>query len=296
MAEPKPIFQVNKQELALIGVTFLWGATFLIVHTAMLYCGPLFFVGFRFILAGCFSCLVFYRTLKKVTRYELFAGIAIGTAIFLGYGLQTAGLKTISSSQSAFITAVYVPFVPLLQWAFLRKAPQLTSWIGVSLAFIGLIFVSGQGIGSFTFSIGELLTLCAALAIALEIVFISLFSERVDSRTVTIIQLLVAGILSFCFMPITGEKIPAFSWIWFASGVGLAAMSALIQLTMNWAQKSVSPTRATIIYTGEPVWAGIVGRIAGERLPATAFLGALFIIGGILVAELKPPKWLRKTR
>lgn len=97
-------------------------------------------------------------------------------------------------------------------------------------------------------------------------------------------------------MPITGEKIPAFSWIWFASGVGLAAMSALIQLTMNWAQKSVSPTRATIIYTGEPVWAGIVGRVAGERLPATAFLGALFIIGGILVAELKPPKWLSKTR
>ena len=56
---------------------------------------------------------------------------------------------------------------------------------------------------------------------------------------------------------------------------------------MNWAQRSVSPTRATVIYTGEPVWAGIFGRLAGERLPLLALLGAAFIIGGVRVSELK---------
>ena len=56
---------------------------------------------------------------------------------------------------------------------------------------------------------------------------------------------------------------------------------------MNWAQRSVSPTRATVIYTGEPVWAGIFGRLAGERLPLLALLGAAFIIVGVLVSELK---------
>jgi drug/metabolite transporter (DMT)-like permease len=57
---------------------------------------------------------------------------------------------------------------------------------------------------------------------------------------------------------------------------------------MNWAQRSVSPTRATIIYAGEPLWAGVVGRAAGERLPALAILGAALIVAGTLVSESKP--------
>ena len=283
----KAFFVLTRQELALIGITFLWGATFLIIHLAMRSCGPLFFVGFRFILAGIFAGIIFRKSLKNISLHDIFAGAIIGIPIFLGYSLQTAGLKTIASSQSAFITAVYVPFVPLLQWIILRKKPRLTSFIGISFAFIGLLLVSGQGIHAIDFSKGEILTLLSALAIASEIVFISFFAGRVDSRRVTVVQLFVAGFLSFMAMPFNGETVPVFSWGWVSAGLGLAAMSALIQLTMNWAQQSVSPTRATIIYTGEPVWAGLVGWIAGERLPHLAILGAFCIIVGILVSELK---------
>ena len=283
-------YLLSRQELALIGITFLWGATFLIIHLAMRSCGPLFFVGFRFVLAGIFASIIFWRSLKNISLHDIFAGTVIGIPIFLGYSLQTAGLKTIASSQSAFITAVYVPLVPLLQWIILRKKPRLTSFIGISFAFIGLLLVSGQGIHAIDFSKGEILTLLSAFAIASEIVFISLFAGRVDSRRVTVVQLFVAGFLSFVAMPVNGETVPDFSWGWVSAGLGLAAMSALIQLTMNWAQRSVSPTRATIIYTGEPVWAGLVGRIAGERLPHLAILGAFCIIVGILVSELKPKR------
>ncbi|WLT08578.1 DMT family transporter [Bartonella apihabitans] len=292
MAEAKgnAFYLLSRQELALIGITFLWGATFLIIHLAMRSCGPLFFVGFRFVLAGIFASIIFWRSLKNISMHDIFAGTVIGIPIFLGYSLQTAGLKTIASSQSAFITAVYVPLVPLLQWIILRKKPRLTSFIGISFAFIGLLLISGQGIHAIDFSKGEILTLLSAFAIASEIVFISLFAGRVDSRRVTVVQLFVAGFLSFVAMPVNGETVPDFSWGWVSAGLGLAAMSALIQLTMNWAQRSVSPTRATIIYTGEPVWAGLVGRIAGERLPHLAILGAFCIIVGILVSELKPKK------
>jgi formate hydrogenlyase subunit 4 len=56
---------------------------------------------------------------------------------------------------------------------------------------------------------------------------------------------------------------------------------------MNWAQRSVSPTRATVIYTGEPVWAGIFGRIAGERLPLLALVVAVVkLVLGVLVIAL----------
>ncbi len=42
-----------------------------------------------------------------------------------------------------------------------------------------------------------------------------------------------------------------------------------------------------MIYAGEPVWAGIVGRLAGERLPGIALLGAALIVAGVIVSELK---------
>ncbi|MFT2691053.1 EamA family transporter [Clavibacter zhangzhiyongii] len=63
--------------------------------------------------------------------------------IFLGYGLQTYGLQSIPSSTSAFITALYVPLVPLLQWAAFRTRPSALALVGVALAFVGLLLVAG---------------------------------------------------------------------------------------------------------------------------------------------------------
>ncbi|WP_063580411.1 DMT family transporter [Achromobacter ruhlandii] len=281
------MFALSRQEIALVLVTMLWGSTFLIIHIAMQHSGPLFFVGVRFTLAGVGSMLLFRRHMAGLTRRETGAGVAIGCALFLGYYLQTYGLRTITSSQSAFITALYVPIVPLLQWAVLKRPPGLMSWVGVALAFTGLVLLAGPEAGALHFSPGEVATLAGAAAIAAEIILIGHFASSVDSRRVTAVQLLTAGLVSFALMPLLGEAVPAFSWRWAGGAIGLGLASAVIQLTMNWAQKSVSPTRATVIYAGEPVWGGIVGRLAGERLPGVALVGAALIVAGVLASEIK---------
>ncbi|MFJ2621248.1 DMT family transporter [Glutamicibacter sp. NPDC087344] len=281
---------LSRQETVLVFITALWGATFLIVHTAVQYSGPWFFVGNRFIVAGLISALLFARVLAGLTLKEVVAGVSIGVMIFLGYGLQTVGLQSINSSTSAFITALYVPIVPLLQWVVFRKRPGLLTWIGVGLAFIGLILLADPGSVGFSFGAGEIATIISTLPMAAEIILIGWFAGKVHLGRVTVVQLLVAGILGFLMMPVVGEEVPAFSWVWVAASVALGIASCLIQLAMNWAQKTVSPTRATIIYAGEPVWAAIIGRVAGDRLPPIAILGALFIIAGALISELKPRK------
>lgn len=131
-------------------------------------------------------------------------------------------------------------------------------------------------------------TLVSTLSIAIEIILISMFAGRVHLCRVNAVQLLVAAALSLAFMPVLREPIPAFSWVWLLAAIGLGASSCLIQLTMNWAQRSVSPTRATIINAGEPVWAGIIGRIAGDRLPALAIVGAALIVAGTITSEMRP--------
>jgi drug/metabolite transporter (DMT)-like permease len=271
----------------LVLITMVWGGTFLLVQHAMTVSGPMFFVGLRFAAAAAIVALFSWRHLRELTLFELKAGSFIGVAIMLGYGLQTVGLQTIPSSQSAFITALYVPFVPLLQWLVLGRRPGLMPSIGIMLAFAGLMLLTGPAGASLNFSAGEIATLIGAVAIAAEIILISAFAGQVDVRRVTVVQLATASLLSFLMVVPMGEALPGFSWLLLFSAVGLGLTSAVIQVAMNWAQQSVSPTRATLIYAGEPVWAGVVGRIAGERFPPIAMLGAALIVVAVIVSEMK---------
>lgn len=280
-------FSIKPQEAILILITMFWGGTFLAVQYAMTMSDPFFFVGLRFATAALAVGMLSLKSLRGLTWLEVKAGVAIGVSIAIGYSMQTWGLQTIPSSKSAFITAMYVPLVPLLQWVCLGKMPGVMSWVGVALAFVGLIFLAGPEGTSLTLGEGEIITLISALAIAAEIIMISAWAGKVDIKRVTVVQLATASVVAFATMIPAGESVPPFSSGLLVIALGLGIFSAIIQVTMNWAQRSVSPTRATVIYTGEPVWAGIFGRIAGERLPVLALLGGAFIVLGVLVSELK---------
>ena len=271
----------------LIFITMIWGGTFLAVHLAMQVSGPFFFVGLRFAAATLVLTLFSLRSLRGLTWYELKAGVFIGIAIMFGYGLQTVGLQTISSSQSAFITAMYVPMVPLLQWLVLGRFPGVMAWVGVLLAFSGLMLLAAPSSADMALSIGEILTLIGTLGMVAEIILIGAYAGKVNVKRVTVVQLATASLAAFLMMVPTGESVPPYSNYLLYSAVGLGLASAIIQVTMNWAQRSVSPTRATVIYAGEPVWAGLVGRIAGERLPGVALLGCALIVLGVLVSEMR---------
>lgn len=286
MSSSRYAFSIKPQEAILILITMFWGGTFLAVQYAVTLSDPFFFVGLRFATAAIAVALISLKTLRGLILKELQAGVAIGVAIAMGYSLQTWGLQTIPSSKSAFITAMYVPLVPLLQWLCLGRMPGLMSCVGIVLAFIGLILLAGPG---------EIITLIGAVAIAAEIILISAWAGKVDVKRVTVVQLATASIVAFIAMVPAGESVPPMSTGLVVVALGLGIFSAIIQVTMNWAQRSVSPTRATVIYTGEPVWAGIFGRLAGERLPLLALLGAAFIVLGVLVSELKLKKRRREA-
>lgn len=290
-----PALRFSVPELALVAVTSVWGLTFLLVEAAMAFSGPLFFVGMRFATAALAVAAFTGAGLRGITRREVAAGGVIGAAIATGYSLQTAGLVDTGASRSAFITALYVPLVPLLQWLVLKRRPAAAAQAGAALAFAGLLLIGAGGDGGEAaasgFGRGETLTLLSALAFAVEIILIGAAAGRVDSRRVTVIQLAAASVIAFIAAALTGEPLPQASGGLAALVLCLGVLSALIQQTMNWAQQSVSPTRATIIYSAEPVWAALFARVAGQSLPLLAAAGGALIVAGVLVSELKPRRW-----
>jgi drug/metabolite transporter (DMT)-like permease len=291
---PVPTWKTKLPQLSLILITIIWGTTFVVVKYGLSFTSPVLFVAFRFAAAAIAVTLISWKYLKGITAFEVFAGAVIGLLIGLGYGTQTVGLQTISSSESAFLTALYVPLVPILLWLLFRKKPHVMTWIGASLAFLGLVFLTGNGFGAIQLSFGQILTLLGSIAIALEIIFISYFAPQVDTRRVTVLQLIFASVFCFILAPVVGEtQLPTFHPHLVMILVGLGIASACIQLVMNWAQEMVDPSQAAIIYAGEPIWASLFGRLAGERLPALALLGGLLVVLGVIASEWKP-KFLRR--
>lgn len=279
-------------DLALWAVAFVWGGTFLATRIALgAGSGPFFFVGLRFGTAALATVLLLRGRLRGTTRRDIVAAIAIGIPMAAGYLLQTGGLQSVSSSMSAFLTALYVPLVPLIQWAVLRRAPQVMSWIGILFAFAGLVLIANPSGGSFGFGRGEWMTLASAIAFSGEIILIGRYAESIDAGRVAVLDLMIVAVAGFIAMPFAGESFHMPGGAVWISGIGLGIASAFIQLAMNWAQRTVSPTRATLIYSSEPVFAGILGRFAGERLGMMGWAGAALILCGVVVGELKPRRW-----
>jgi drug/metabolite transporter (DMT)-like permease len=102
------------------------------------------------------------------------------------------------------------------------------------------------------------------------------------------VQLAVVG--AGCLVPgffTGGYAFPLSVWL-AALYTGVAASAVAFGL-MVWAQRRVGPSRTALLLMLEPVFAAIVGAIAGDHLGVLAITGAGLILVGILVAELRRP-------
>ncbi len=273
-------------DLVLIGVTMIWGFTFLVVQHALHWAGPFGFVGLRFAVAGLVALLLCRRELAGLTRIELGTGLLVGSVLFGSYSLQTLGLQLIPSSKSAFLTGLYVPLVPLFQLLLFRRHPRLAAWLGIAVAFGGLVLLSDPRGMRLNFGAGEWLTVAGAGMIALEISLVGRFAGQCHPRRVAVVQLLTVALLSGIGWQISGEAAVQAHPVLLLSVLGMGLATALIQIAMNWAQKTVPATRATVIYAMEPVWAGVVGAVAGEQVGIMAVSGAALIVASVLISQL----------
>jgi drug/metabolite transporter (DMT)-like permease len=143
--------------------TALWGAAFLVTHIAMARVQPLPFLALRFCVAAVAIRLLTGARLGRVSRTELRGGALIGLAMLAGYALQAVALGRLGSGRVAFICALYVPMVPLLQAALTGRLPGGRTWLSIGLACGGMMLLAGgtgAGLGR-----GEAFALASAWAL-----------------------------------------------------------------------------------------------------------------------------------
>ena len=274
----------------------IWGATFVVVKDALSDASVFSFIAVRFSVAALLMALIFHAALGKLDRATLFAGALLGFFMLSGYVFQTVGLKFTTPSKAAFINSSSVVMVPLLLAAFWRRRTNIWVWCGAIAAFAGLYFLSVPAAGLSGLNLGDMLTLGAALMFALHIIIVAHFTQRHSIAALSFLQVATMAILASVSLPllaVTKLEPPHIHWtgslIWDIgiTAVGATAIAFSLQL---WAQKYTTPSHAAILFTLEPVFAAITSYIvAHEQLTPRALVGAVLILFGILLAELKGP-------
>jgi drug/metabolite transporter (DMT)-like permease len=268
----------------LVLVTAVWGITFVQIKDALeLY--PLFaFLAVRFAIAVAVLAVPAARRVRSLGRDGAVAGLLLGGLLAAGYALQTAGLQRTTVSAAGFVTGMYVVFTPVFGYVLFRIRAPRAVWLGVALAVLGLAMLSGVSAGS---TVGDLLVLAGAALYALQIALMERFAPRYDPLAFTTAEM-AAAFVGFTIVAVAAGQveIPRGATVWAALLVTGIFASAIAFLVQAWAQQRTSATQTALVFSLEPVWAGIFGfALAGDRLGAIGWAGCAVILAGIAVSE-----------
>ncbi|MGH3065000.1 MAG: DMT family transporter [Gaiellaceae bacterium] len=277
---------------ALVGVTAIWGVTFVQVQDALaLY--PLFaFLAVRFAISTLVLAPFAWRSLRSLPREGYAAGIGVGVLLAAAYGLQTAGLELTTVASTGFITGLYVVFTPLLALALFGTRVPRALWIGVGLAVVGLLLLNGAPGGS---ALGNALVLANAVFQALQITSMERYAPRYDPRALTFLMM-ATSCVGFTLIAVLGElEAPRGATVWGALLVTGVFAGALGYLIATWVQGRTTAARAALVFTLEAPFAALFGvLLADEVLGWAGWLGCGVMMAGILLAEPAAAATLRR--
>lgn len=268
----------------LVLVAALWGISFPLVEVALSGRNQgqiLYFLFLRFGLATLMFLPIapsVWRTTRQVGAQPWVYAFGIGVLFFLGFYLQSWGLKYTDSSRSAFITVLSVPMVPFIAAVIHRRAPKRLYLIASLVATLGIGLVLAPG-GELAPNRGDWLTLASAFIFALEIVVLGYVAQRAPTSIIVVGQIagvaLIAGLV-LLFVPV---ELPE-SWPGLTRGVVITGIfcTTLALGGMTWGQVRVRPEVAAVIFALEPVFAALfVWLYLGRGLGAVQGLGGLVV-------------------
>ncbi|MBH0188376.1 MAG: DMT family transporter [Nitrospira sp.] len=270
--------------LALLLTTLIWGATFPATKAALEQIPPLSFTFLRFLL-GAVLVGIWFLLMRRplVLGREILVASAVTTLfLFLGYTLQTVGLQYTSASNSAFLTALYVIFVPLILRRFDGR-----SLLATAIAVIGLWLLVKPSAGM---NVGDLLTLGCAAAFAGHIVCLERFTRAFDAPSLLAWQMAAMTIL---FVPITWwEQAPAGAFapttvllIGLLVTGGLATGAFAVQM---WVQQVVPAQQVALVFASEPAYAAWLSwYFLGETLDLQGWIGSALILSAVIIGALE---------
>jgi drug/metabolite transporter (DMT)-like permease len=275
---------MNRVYFFLVLTTLFWGGSFLFTKIGVGTIPPQLFVLTRFILATLIMLLICSRRLGRLDSDTIRRGMTVGIALGLTNLSFVFGIQGTSISRAGILNNLFVLFIPVITKLIWRDRIGRVNMAGIAMAVAGIVLLATSG-GS-GFNRGDIFSTFCAFMIACHIISVSKVLKNDDVFLITLVQFatvsLIAGVATLLL------PLPAFSITTPAilSIVYCAVLPTVLCFTLqNIYQRYVTPTRAGLIYTLDPVWSLIAGFfVLGERLNGREWIGC----GIIFLAALLP--------
>ena len=274
-------------EIGLTVTTLIWGLAFVVVKNTTAAVPTNYIIAIRFSIAAVLMLILFFPRIRKLDMHSVKSGAVLAAILYVSYFFQTVGVKYTTAGNNAFLTAIYVVFVPFLYWIIKKEKPDVYNILSALLCIVGIGLLSLHS--GFSVNIGDVLTLISGLTFGMHIVFTGILTEKSDPILLTFTSFVFTAILALAAALCT-EQFPArmetatvFSLLYVSV---LSTMVAMLLQTV--CQKVLPPSRASVIMSMESLFGSIFGIIfLNERPTPKTFCGFLLIFAAIMLSETK---------
>lgn len=276
----------KQADVMLFFVALLWGTGFTVTKIALDVFSTVQLLFFRFFIAAAISLIIFHKSMRKMSKSDLKAGIIMGIFLAVGYIFQTFGLEGTSTGKSAFLTGTNVVMVPFLSWFVSKKKPGKNNIIAAVLMFLGIVLLTVDFANFGSFNIADMLTFFCAISFAWQIVATGAFAGDKDPYIISTVQLSTCAVIFSVMMffdktPLHFTTTGAFSMVY------LSIITTLLCFLMQTiGQKYTSSSHAAIVLSLESVCGSVFGvMFLGEKYNYMMLIAFVVIFVSILIAE-----------
>lgn len=221
-------------------------------------------------------------------RSVLLPGVGAGVLLTIAVNLQQVAMVDTPAGNAAFITGMYLVFVPVIA-ALRGHRSTLTTWAGVAASVAGLYLISVTD--QLTIGRGELVLLVSTVFWAVQILAIERFADKLPALRFAVTQFATCAVLSAVAAAVA-EPAPlahvADAWLPLLYG-GVVSVGIAYTLQVV-GQRHALATHASLIMATESVFGAIGGAwLLAESMGVRGYTGAALMVAGILISQLGTP-------
>lgn len=285
-----------KADMLLVLVTLCWGVSYYMIDLCLVEMDTFNLNAFRFLGAFIVAAIFTFPKLRDVNKTTLKYAFFVGLSLVFVYIGATFGVMYTSLSNSGFLCALSVVFTPLLGIILFKQRPDKKMVFVVLVCLIGIALMSLNK--DMKPALGDFFCLLCAFSYAVDLLITekAVSKEEVNAFQLGVFQLGFTGIfmliLSFIF---EDPCLPSSGVVW-GSALFLAVFcTGVAFIAQAIAQQYTSATHVGVIFTLEPVFAGIVAfLLAGEILLPRAYFGAFLLLASLLIMEIDVKELVNK--
>lgn len=284
-----------KYYLLLLLVCVIWGATPACGKLTVEAFSPLMITGMRFALMALalFGWIILSKDKKSLffPKEILWVMIAMGfMGVLVHNGLLFLGLTYTTATNTALIESIGPTATTVLAFIFLGERLNLIGWGGILVSCVGAICIITKGdiniLLNLEFNVGDIMILGCEVAWSVYVIISWRAHNKISTLGLTAWSSLFGSLWCFAVGGLTGtlhvyevqaESLWGFAYLVICSGI-------FAFVAWNYGVQHVGASKAGVFVYIVPLTGGIIGVvILGESIALAQILGALLIMGGVMI-------------